>query len=371
MHDFYVNFRVERKEDVNNLTSGLGKYTEIKDVLSRVMLLSTAYGVREKFLDRKGKPKLKPDVYAKIGEREPTGLKALIHSKKNYNNHLDCKLSMLNLVGVNEVIDVKVLPTGGWVLEFLITLEKAFISQDDVPFYIIDNPVKKEKVFGVPITSSTTWKGNLRWTMMKVLLEPKKNNAEEFAEVRFRHTLLFGTEKGWGENPSAWTNYLDIICPGAKKKYRDMLEDFAGKNKEIPHFQGMLYFYPTFWNKIDMMVINPHDRKTKTGRNPIYFEIVPPGAKGFFRLVYVPIHWIGGKEEELKRELLEDLRQVVVGVKEMMLTYGFSAKRTLGYGKIKDHWNKNESRLEIKEFLSPQKFGNFEELENIIKELQK
>jgi CRISPR-associated protein Cmr2 len=373
-YDFYVTFRVKRKEDVDNLTNGSGKYRELSDVLSRILLLNTTYGVNEKFSDRRGRPnEIAPVVYARVGERGyAKGLKALIHSNGNYNDYIACKLSELKFLGIDSPVDSNALPKGSWVLEFPVTLEKPFISQDDVPLYIIDNPVRKDKVFGVPFTSAMAWKGNLRWTMMNIFLEPEVNNADEFAKIRFKHTLIFGTEKGWEEVPKGWTEYLDTLCPQAKGKYRELLKEFTGKEvKEISdaHLKGMLHFYPTFWDKIDMMVINPQDRKTKTGKNPIYFENVPTGANGIFRLVYVPFYFISRGDNELKNSIFQDIKHIVRGVKEMMLTYGFSAKKTTGYGKIKDRWDRNASKLEIKDYMPSQKFGDFNELENVIDRL--
>jgi len=359
IYDFYANFQIENTEDVDNLTNSSGKYSEVRDVLSRIMLLTSAHKI-ENLRD-----------YAKIGERNyPMGLKALIHSNGNYNDYLQCKLSQLSLLGINSPVDLSSLPKGSWVLEFPITLAKPFISKDDIPFYIIENPVRKDKVFGVPFTSAMAWKGNFRWAMMKVFLESNANNPDKFVQIRFRHTLLFGTEKGWGET-KGWTEYLDKLCPDAKEQYENMLkEKFKRKHAKDVHTQGMLYFYPTFWDKIDMLVINPQDRRTKTGKNPIYFEAVPPGAKGVFRLVYVPFYWFGLFENDLREKVIHDLKEVIAGIKEMMLTYGFSAKKSSGFGVIKDGWDKDESRLEIRGFYDVQKFGNFNELEAVIKSFE-
>ncbi|RLE42406.1 CRISPR-associated protein [Candidatus Woesearchaeota archaeon] len=379
-YDFYASFQIERKalekskEEIDELTTGLGKYSEIKDVLSRIMLLITVNAVRDKQGNICKLPNnVYADVYAKVGERNYSmGLKALIHSNGNYNDYLQCKLSELSLLGINSPVDLSSLPKGSWVLEFPITLTKPFISKDDIPFYIIENPVRKDRVFGVPFVSAMVWKGNLRWTMMKVFLEKQetRSNPDKFTQIRFRHTLLFGTEKGWGET-KGWTEYLDDLCPNAKEKHESMLkEKFNRKNAKDVHTQGMLYFYPTFWDKIDMLVINPHDRRTKTGKNPIYFEVVPAGAKGVFRLVYVPFYWSGLSENELKKKVIEDLKDVIIGVREMMLTYGFSAKKSSGFGVIEDGWDKDESRLEVKGFYDVQRFGNFEELEEVVKNLE-
>jgi CRISPR-associated protein Cmr2 len=361
IYDFYASFQIENKEDIDNLTNGSEKYSDVRDVLSRTILLVSAYKI-ENLKD-----------YAKVGERNnPMGLKALIHSNGNYNDYLQCKLSELSLLGINSPVDLSSLPKGSWVLEFPITLAKPFISKDDIPFYIIENPVKKDKVFGVPFISAMAWKGNLRWTMMKVFLEPTADNPDKFTQIRFRHTFLFGTEKGWEEKSKGWAKYLDSLCPNAKERYENMLkEKFNRKNAKDVHLQGMLYFYPTFWDKIDMFVINPHDRRTKTGKNPIYFEVVPAGAKGVFRLVYVPFYWFGLPEDELRKKVIEDLKDVVTGVKEMMLTYGFSAKKSSGFGVIEDRWDENESRLEINGFCDVQKFGSFKELEEIVRKMER
>ena len=376
IYDFYACFQVERKdpnksreeikqltkERIKQLTNGSGEYSEITNVLSRVMLLITAYAVENKLPNG-----IDPVVYARIGEKNnPMGLKALVHSKRSYDEYLREKLKELNGLGVNSPVDSSSLPKGSWILEFPITLAKSLMSKDDIPFYIIENPVRKDKVFGVPFTSATSWKGNLRWTMMKVFLEPAANDPDKFAQIRFRHVLLFGTEKGWGEAKS-WACHLDNLCPDAGKKYEDMLKDKFNKDKiKDMHLQGMLYFYSTFWNKIDMHVINPHSRKTKTGKNPVYFEIVPAGANGTFRLVYIPFHWFGSPEDELKDRVIEDLRDVITGVRKMMLDYGFSAKKSLGFGIIKNEWDKDGSRLEVKGFYDVKKFSNFEELEEIV-----
>jgi CRISPR-associated protein Cmr2 len=357
-YDFYVDFQIKNKQDVDNLTQGSGRFAEIKDVLSRVMLLNTVFA-RENLKD-----------YAKVGGRNsPMSLKALIHSNGNYNDYLKCKLSEFNLLGINMPVEISDLPKGSWVLEFPITLKKPSISRDDVPLYIIENPVRKDKVFGVPFISAMAWKGNLRWTMMKIHLEPKANNPEEFAEIRYQHTLLFGTEKGMEEVAKGWTKYLDELCPDARESYRTKLKKEFGK-EEIPALTGMLHFYPTFWDRIDMEVINPHDRTTKTGKNPIYYEVVPAGAKGFFKLLYVPFYYLGKPLSELKTKTLKDLAEITTGLREMMLTCGFSAKKSTGYGVIESNWDREASRVVINGILDTGKFGNFEELENKVKKLR-
>ncbi|MFH1562140.1 MAG: RAMP superfamily CRISPR-associated protein [Nitrospirota bacterium] len=181
------------------------------------------------------------------------------------------------------------LPEYSFAIQFKFTLEKSYISKDDQEFYIIDNPVKKDWIFEVPMVSPSTWKGHLRWVM-------RKNNNDDEQIVR-----LFGHQKE---------------------------EEKAEEQR-----RGRLIFFPTFLDMIDVEVINPHDRKTKAGTWPIFIEVVPQNASGTFTLVYVPFDQ---EESDLKRtQVTDDIKEVVEAVRKLMLEYGFSAKRTSGCGVIK------------------------------------
>ncbi|MFQ6032791.1 MAG: RAMP superfamily CRISPR-associated protein [Candidatus Zixiibacteriota bacterium] len=365
---------------MDNLTDGSGKYAEITDVFSRILLLNTAFGRKDNFPARSRRG-IAPKDYARLGERgDPSGLKFLIHpensTKSTFDIYLDSQLSDLTRLGVQAPVDISTLPKGSWVIEFPVTLATPFLSKDDTPLYIIENPVRKDKVFAIPFISPMAWKGILRWTMMKAHLEPVLTDPVEFAKTRFRHTLLFGTEKGMEDIPKGWAEYLDKLCDcdDAQESYRDKLKRHEKKDepkKDVPHLVGMLHFYPTFWDRLEMTVINPHDRRTKTGTNPIYFERVSKNSKGFFRLIYVPLHWIGLPERKFKENIFQDLQDVVAGLEKMMLTYGFSAKRSTGYGLAKDGWDTDASALRIKGFIrNSEKFRDFGELKTKVNKLR-
>lgn len=345
--DFFSEYYISTKHDIDDLIGSRGKFSEINDILTKVSILTTALINNNNQKD-----------YAKVGEKDhESGLKLLVHSSSAFNTQIQCRLSDINLMGIDNPIDISDLPKGTTKIEFPITLKTPYISRDDAQFYIIDAPVRKERVFGIPFTSAMSWKGNLRWTMMKLFLE-KANNVDEFVETRIRHMMLFGTEKGLNDNKDrGWVKYVDEICEEGISKFQETLKE-RFHTIELPNIQGSLYFYPTFWNKIDMEVINPHNRQTKTGKNPIYFEVVPAGAQGNFRLLYIP-HTFNGELHNLQK----NLEEIVEGLKAMMLTYGFSAKKSSGYGVIEDKWNPDSSALIIKD--NPnifEKFGNFSEL---------
>lgn len=63
------------------------------------------------------------------------------------------------------------LPPHSFFLQFPFTLARPYISKDDETFHVCENPVRKEKVFKVPMVEGSTWKGNLRWTATKLFVD--------------------------------------------------------------------------------------------------------------------------------------------------------------------------------------------------------
>ncbi len=182
-------------------------------------------------------------------------------------------------------------------------------SKDDRPFHVLDNPVRKDRIFGVPFVSAASWKGMLRWACrMQAGLRQHLEQGKRFEEWNDRDWILhlFGNEK----------------------------------EEEGSFQQGALVFYPTCFDKIDFEVINPHDRSRRAGIGPIYYEVVPGrrpksnhsdqhegGGKGTLRLLYAP--WPGMKTSPALAEWLPKLLQAI---ENLLTRYGISAKRTVGWG---------------------------------------
>ena len=59
-------------------------------------------------------------------------------------------------------IEFTSLPPYSFLLQFKFALYKPYISRDEQDFYIIDNPIRKDKVFGLPYIAPSSWKGSLR-----------------------------------------------------------------------------------------------------------------------------------------------------------------------------------------------------------------
>jgi CRISPR/Cas system CSM-associated protein Csm3 (group 7 of RAMP superfamily) len=196
-------------------------------------------------------------------------------------------------------------------------LQKPYISKDDEEFYIHDNPVSKEKVFKVPYIRASSWKGNLLWAA-KI--------ANDLCEDDEKILRIFGNKKG---------------------------EEDQEKLKK-----GRLYTYPTFFDRISLDIINPHDRETRTGKNPITLEIVPEDTEGDLYLLYVPFDKIDQDENNVKQEIKEDLLIICKAVEALLTDFGISAKRTSGYGTARIGKIKFKSEL-LKEF---EKYTDFKGL---------
>jgi len=333
MRDFQATFRVatlrfDERQKIEDVTKARNDFTPIESIYARLELIAQAMVSPNK-------------SYAQAGDRRRNmGLKLIVHGE-DYNRFIESQLKAMSKLSLLKPIigsDSAFLPFS-FSLQFVFTLAKPYLSQDDAPFYIIDNPVRKDKVFKVPMVAPSSWKGKLRWVATNFLADQADAlSEEEFAQRRLQLTLLFGDEKG--EEPGrvkGLAEYLDKIKPSAKELYRQKVKEHFGVDldKPLPHHAGRLYLYPTFFDRIDLEVINPHDRRTKAGTLPIYLESVPIGAKGTFTLLYVRFDLIG-RPGDHRTEITDDLEIVAEAVQAMMLTYGFGAKTTSGFGVAED-----------------------------------
>jgi CRISPR-associated protein Cmr2 len=204
----------------------------------------------------------------------------------------------------------KNLPDPFWLgISVSFKLETPWYSKDDRPFHIMDNPVRKDRLFGVPFMSAASWKGILRWAcrMDGGLMQFDGSNidSDKSAGMKTR------------EDPD-WITHLF-----GDKKEVDETEDQKS---------GALVFYPTWFDsgRIDFEVINPHDREKRAGKYPIYYEVVPPGIEKYsFDLLYAPLPGQANRDDTKHGEIIKKL---VDAIERLLEVYGISAKRTAGWG---------------------------------------
>ncbi|MGC9046447.1 MAG: RAMP superfamily CRISPR-associated protein [Thermodesulfovibrio sp.] len=194
--------------------------------------------------------------------------------------------------------DLQKLPQNSVLIKIFFTLKRPYTSKDEGEFHIIDgrifeNPIVRDKFTGLPMVRPSTWKGHLRFAADKV----EWNDENEKKKIIRR---LFGSEPG-----------------------------------DVDALKGRLYFFPTFFKDEEGKdVITPLDRKTRTpvkDKAPISIEVMKPGKSGEFYLLYVP--YPKGKDFK-ENEIEEDLKFLAKALDLMFSTYGFSAKKTSGFGMI-------------------------------------
>ena len=236
-------------------------------------------------------------------------------SKKNKNEARLCYMKCVSdLKEVELPLDLKVepdfsrLPHSSWFgIEVEFTLLSPWYSRDDRPFHVLDNPVRKDRVFGVPFMSAASWKGLLRWAcrMQEGLYDHLEKHDMKMDGWKDPDWIvhLFGNERGEGEEFS----------------------------------QGALVFYPTWFSKIGFEVINPHRREKRAGTQPIYYEVVPPDINGILQLLYAPLPSVIENNDKVKPD--EWIEKLIDSIASLLEIYGISAKRTAGWGITRiDNW---------------------------------
>lgn len=183
--------------------------------------------------------------------------------------------------------DAAALPPYSLLLILPFTLAKPYLSKDDRAFHPLDSPLRREWVYNVPMIAAASWKGALRQAL------------------RFR---------GHGDSDPVIVRLFGPV----KEALRAGAEGQA----------GALYFYPTFFqpDQAGLELINPHDRESGKGTNPILMECVKVGATGVLTLVHAPPGAPG------PAALATDLPVLVEGLIALLLIYGVGAKTSAGYG---------------------------------------
>ncbi len=235
--------------------------------------------------------------------------------------------------------DLSFLPPNVWAIQIPFTLRKPYLSKDDTTFHLLDNPVRKEKIFQVPMVAAPGWKGALRAAMSHQLVswwrsldsdaQQQCSYRQQFVRRRLQLARLFGNEKGVQTDDSSFEAFLDT-CGGERQAriYRRFVRRYFASSG---FFAGRLHFFATFFDNIGLEVINPHNRQTGTGeRGPILIECVPQGATGTLLLLYAPF------DAPDRQEVARDLEVTAQGLHALLTTYGFGAKTSSGFGVVEE-----------------------------------
>jgi CRISPR-associated protein Cmr2 len=218
-----------------------------------------------------------------------------------YRQRLESGGALLDALGVGTPvrIDLSILPPLSFFVRTDFALETPYLSRDDRTFSVTENPVRKDWVFGLPLVAATTWKGALR---NACLLE-----APEAVD------RLFGPEPA---------------------------EDRESEDGKASLHEGRICTFNSFFTQIATEIVNPHDRVRRIGKNPIRIECVPKGARSCVALLYLAVPRDAASRTlspgAFRAQIADDLVAVAQCVRGVMRDYGFSAKKSSGYGAAAD-----------------------------------
>lgn len=210
-------------------------------------------------------------------------------------------------------VEPDLLPAGSFMLFSSFKLAKPYHSKDDRPFYWTDNPLRRDKTLNLPIVPGSAWKGALLRASTGLVLE--RISDEEKQAGRVQLYKLFGDESD------------------SQKRYLGSPDMIPCDLPDQSH-QGRLRFFPTYFNRVALNMLNPHDRKTKAGKIPINLECVPGGSPGSLFILYCPFDLAGRKWDEIKYQVEADMAFVKAAMKEMLEKTGFGAKTSSGFGRV-------------------------------------
>ncbi|QSQ07980.1 hypothetical protein H0A61_00299 [Koleobacter methoxysyntrophicus] len=239
-----------------------------------------------------------------------------------------------------------------------------YFSRDDDDFYIIDNPVLKDKVWKAPMVRGSTWKGallNAASLKLKELIEDENKPVEKILGLYVKISRIFGTgsnefrevensiEKALKDEKKS-SHFIKSLMKYALSElgcslyierngesltaqiWKHIKEEVSFPKECFRTRRGRAVFYPTFFDTLSLEVINPHNRKTKAGTQPIYFEVVPKDTEGIFQLVYIPYDSVMMARKEVKQQMKDDCKLLKELTRAVLEQNGIGAKTKLGWG---------------------------------------
>ena len=259
------------------------------------------------------------------------------------------------------------LPKYSFAIWFEFKLKAPYFSKDDDEFYIIQNPILKETNFKVPMVRGSSWKGALASAFRELFkgnYEDNKDKIESFLRVfgagsesiKAIESYIFDKSKDLEKAKNKLLEFilfelglevdknlisrinsinnkselLDIIKEKLSKKLKDYQKNLP---LEFQTHKGRAIFYPTYFDRLSLEIINPHDRRKRAGTNPIHYEVVPAKTEGIFQLIYIPFDAVLKNDEEVRKEAKEDLANIIRAL-SILSNKGIGAKTKLGWGRF-------------------------------------
>lgn len=235
---------------------------------------------------------------------------------------LPCATREIDRAGLRTApVDLTALPAFSAAVTLRFRLLTPLLTRDDDPFYLFDNPVRKDHVYGVPFLAAASLKGL----------------AADAFQRGFPHQLAW-TELGKEDQQRTMRYRQDTAA--AKRLFGIASDD----SEPLSSAAGRLHFSPVWFSHVQYLVMNP-SRTDKDGKpdgsgigtQPIQFEAVAPVTEkgkpvqaeiGFF--YFNP----AGAKDANETTARADLACFVGALAAWWPALGLGAKRLSGYGAI-------------------------------------
>ncbi len=224
--------------------------------------------------------------------------------------------------GLRETLpDLAHLPLRSAILRLGFTLTTPLLTRDDAPFYLFDNPARKDHIFGMPYLAAGSLKGLMADAYRRAFPRDGVFKGENAAEK----TAAFRRGDG------SAVRLFGIAS--------DASPDDSGSDDSAPlgSSAGRLYCNPVWFEHIQYLLLNPKDRSTGMGTVPIQFEAIAPmtqdskAVRGELAFFYANP---AAAEEADEATVRRDLARLVMACGAWLPQLGLGAKRRAGYGSI-------------------------------------
>ncbi len=152
------------------------------------------------------------------------------------------------------------LPLRSSVLTLGFQLATPLLTKDDDPFYLFENPVRRDHLFGVPYLSAAAIKGLSADAYQRAF--PGDTPWKE----------LVPSDSARIPDPARTLAFRrnDLHAMRLFGAADDGAEDAAGSQR------GRLHFSPAWFRHVQYLIMNPGDPTKGTGKDPIQFEAIAP-----------------------------------------------------------------------------------------------
>ncbi|MBM3203930.1 hypothetical protein FJZ55_08525 [Candidatus Woesearchaeota archaeon] len=224
--------------------------------------------------------------------------------------------SAMNKAGLTAAPSLSVLPAGSAILTLKFRLLSPLLTKDDDPFYLFDNPVRRDHIFGVPYLAAASVKGLSVDAYQRGFIQSQDWSA-------------------LGDEDAVRTRQFRIRDGHARRLF-----GLADDGVQVESSQaGRLHFGPVWFPSVQYLVMNPMKGDgSGLGSLPIQFEAIAPLMADGKTPVEAELHVFyfnpAGAPESDTATVRGDLARWLAAVAAWWPVMGLGAKRLAGYGAI-------------------------------------